>query len=366
MPLAAPPPLPPPALTAPAPQEISFGRVAGRIQPGSYRITVRAGGHVVATRRVRGGSFDVRVDLPLGETRVQVTVRDRRGRRSTASVASVFGLPQSARPRTTRPQLSAPLDRRLRSLVREYEGACGVYVQDLRTGAGAAWNARAQFTAASTLKVAIAVEVLRSLTATPSPDSSVGRLLRSMLVLSDNGAANALEVNLAGSTSAGGRRVTRLMRSLGLVDSEMYGGYLRVLSARARPIPLRVDDPVWPGRGKHTSAYDMARLLTLVHLATEGKGRLARLHPGFSPADARHLLYLLAHANARGRLDRFLPPSAVLLHKAGWLWSVSHDTGLVYWSGGVFAVAVLTSGGGRTSPDVFAGRVARAALAELG
>jgi beta-lactamase class A len=353
-------------LTAPAPREVSFGRIAGRVPPGTYRISIRAGDRLVAIRRARGGSFDFRVDLPLGETTVRVSALDGHGRRSAATVASVFGLPQGARPRATLPQQHERLARRLRSLVHGYGGTCGIYVQDLRTGDGAAWNARGSFPAASTLKVAIGIEVLRSLSGKPIPGSALDRLLRSMLVASDNGAANALEVYLAGSTSAGGRRVNSLLRSLGLIDSDMYGGYLREISTRRRPIPLRVDERAWFGRGKRTTAYDMARLLALVHLATERKGRLARAHPGFSPADARYLLYLLAHANGRGQLDRFLPRTTAVLHKAGWLSSASHDVGLVYRRGGVFAVAVLTYGSGRTPASAFAGRVAEAALDELG
>ena len=80
-------------------------------------------------------------------------------------------------------------------------------MQDLRTGRGAAWNAGARFPAASTLKLAIAVTVLRTLEHKPESYTQVSRLLGKMLVSSDNDAANALEVWLAGSTSAGSDRV---------------------------------------------------------------------------------------------------------------------------------------------------------------
>jgi len=354
--------LPPPAIVEPAPYEVSFGRVAGRLPSGARRIEVRADGRVLAVRRVRGRRFYLRVALPGREVTVRVTVFDARRRRASATVPHVLGLPRAARPRGVGSRNDPALAGRLRALARGFSGVAGIYVQDLGTGAGASWNARARLTAASTLKVAIAVEALRTLRGKPALGSSADRLLRAAIERSDNAAANALEVIIAGSTSAGSHRVNALMRSLGLRDSEMYGGYERSTSGR-KPIPRRVESQPSLGRGKYTTAYDMARLLTLVHLAAEGKGLLAeRYGAQFTPADARYLLSLLARANDRGKLDRFLPRSALVAHKAGWLSHVRHDTGLVYWPGGVFVAAVLTYGRIAGS-DVLAGRVAQAALA---
>ena len=130
-----------------------------------------------------------------------------------------------------------------------------------------------------------------------------------------------------GSTSGGSYRVNRLMRGLGLVDSEMYGGYIPGTLARRRPIPMRVDERPYYGLGKSTSAFDLAQLFAYIHLAAEGKGRLARRHAGFTAADARYLLYLLAHVTDRGKLDRFLAGRASSLHKAGWIIGARHDAG---------------------------------------
>ena len=224
---AAPPPLPPPVLSAPAPREISFGRVAGRAAPGVERIVVHADGRVLARREVRGPSFDFAVALPRRDVTVRVTAIDGRGRGATVTVDHVFGLPRAARPRGVTSRDHQGLASRMRALARAFPGTSAVYVQDLTTGRGASWNARARFPAASTLKVAIAVEALRTLRGKPPDGSSADRLLRAMLVYSDNGAANALEVLFGGSTSGGSARVNALMRSLGLRDSKMYGGYER-------------------------------------------------------------------------------------------------------------------------------------------
>ena len=53
-----------------------------------------------------------------------------------------------------------------------------------------------------------------------------------------------------------------------------------------------------------------------------------------------------------------------MLHKAGWISAARHDTGLVFWEGGVFVAGVMTwrSWGVSTSSDRLAGRVAALTL----
>jgi len=172
---------------------------------------------------------------------------------------------------------------------------------------------------------------------------------------------------LAGSTSAGSFRVDAFMRSLGLADSEMYGGYeLRTL---AGAIPVRVDDqPSW-GYGKYTTAYDLAALLRAIWLASGDLGPLRTDRSGLTPADARYLLRLLARVRDVPKLDRVRAGNSgvAVLHKSGWVTNGRHDAGLVFWRGGVFVAGVMTyrSSGVGTSADVLAGRVASATLARL-
>ena len=184
----------------------------------------------------------------------------------------------------------------------------GIYVESLTSGAGAAWNARATFPGASTLKLAIAVTALAHLEGAPGHGSYLDRLLRQMLVQSDNAAANAVERAFGGSTSGGSALVNALMRSLGLVDTEMYGGYetdgygAGAVRLPAAAIPLRVESqPAW-GYGKRTTARDLAGAAAR-RLAREraASGRFASAQPGFTPADARYLLYVLAQVGDHGQ-----------------------------------------------------------------
>jgi Beta-lactamase enzyme family len=357
-------PLPPPAIEQPASHQASYGLVSGVAARGTRRVVVSARGRVLASKPLKGRHFSLRVELPTGDVAVRVTTLGFAGRRSVSVVRDVLGLPPVARPRGVPSREDAALERRVHRLARGFSGVSGVYVQSLTGGAGAAWNARARFPAASTLKLAIAVAVLAAYSGVPAPGSSLDDLMRQMITYSDNASANALEVWLGGSTSGGGARVDALLRTIGLHDTIMYGGY--ELGTYARSIPLRVDEQPSFGVGKYTTAWDLARLFRAIWLASGGKGPLRTTHSGVTSADARYLLWLLDHVRDTPKLDRVVGRlgGVAVLHKAGWIDSARHDVGLVFWHGGVFVAAVMTwsPNGIGTSADVLAGRCASVAL----
>jgi hypothetical protein len=269
------------------------------------------------------------------------------------------------------PRLDAGLQADVRRLAVGFPGASAAYVENLSTGAASAWNARATFPAASTLKLAIAVTVLGRTQGPPPPGSALDGLLRRLLEDSDNEAANTLLVSMGGSTSGGGHLVDGLMRSVGLERTVMYGGYVlgtelggsRVVEGRGVPLNV-LDQPYW-GVGKATTALDLALLHRSVWLASAGLGPLGRNRNGVSPPEARYLLYLLARTGDARKLGRFVRrPGAIVLHKAGWIDAARHDAGLVVWRGGIFVAAVMTyrPAGAGVRSDVLAGQVAKAAL----
>lgn len=362
--IGVPPALPPPAIEQPAPRQVSYGLVSGRAARGTTRVVVTANGRQVASKPLHFGRFSLRVRLPLGEVSVRVTTFAPGGRSSSSHVHDVFSLPAAARPRVVVPRLDTTLRHKLDAQVRPFEGTAGYYVQSLSGGRGAAWNARARFPAASTVKLAIAATVLSVHSGIPPPGSRIDALLREMIFSSDDEAANALLVWLGGSTSAGAYRVNDLMRSIGLVDTLMYGGYAtRTLSAR---IPRRVDESPWFGVGKYTTAWDMTSLWRGLWLASGGVGPLRSAQRGLTRADARYLLWLTANVRDQPKLDGRVGADrrVEVLHKAGWISAARHDTGLVFWEGGVFVAGVMTyrSWGVSTSSDRLAGRVAAIAL----
>jgi beta-lactamase class A len=357
------PELAPPTIEQPAPFQVSYGLVTGRAAAGTTRIVVSANGRTLASKPLHRRRFSLRLALPVGDDTVGVTTLGH-GRRSSARVRNVFGLPPGSQPRVAAARADRFLARKLDTLRRGFGGTAGVYVQSLTGGAGAAANAGATFPAASTLKLAIATTVLARSPGLPARGSYVCDLLGSMIERSDNEAANELEVWLGGSTSGGSGKINALMRSIGLTQTEMYGGYeVRTLSDR---IPVRTDDQPAYGYGKHTTARDLATLLRAIWLASGGRGPLRAGGGGFTATDARYLLWLLAHVDDGAKLDRVRTgnPGVVVMHKAGWVSDARHDAGLVFWRGGVFVASVLTwnARGVGASADVLAGRVARVAL----
>lgn len=367
----------PPVIERPAAYQVSYGVVEGQAAPGARRMIVRVDGAITRKLRLSGRQFRLELDLPPREVRVRVETVDAAGRRAGRTVRNVFGLPRAARPHVRLLRLDPALQRDVRRLARGFRGSAAAYVENLGTGAGAAWNARATFPAASTLKLAIAVTVLSRIDGPPRPGSDVDGLLRRMLDASDNESANRLLVSLGGSTSSGGHLVDGVMRSIGLEHTVMYGGYIlgtsldpsREIASRgtaSRGVPLDVvDQPPW-GVGKATTAADLALLFRSIWLAGGGIGPLASGRSGVSPAEARYLLYVLAHVRDRGKLGRFVErrPGTIVLHKAGWIDPARHDAGLVIGQGGIFVAAVMTydAAGAGTRSDVLAGRVAQTAL----
>jgi Beta-lactamase enzyme family len=380
IPIPALPPAPPalaaPAVDTPGAREASFGTVAGRLDSRTARVVFKVDGEVAAelepeTPNTSGGfprriPFRVRLSLPPRDVKLSVVAYDEAGNRSATAIKPVYGLPTAARPRTILSSEDRTLARRIRDLARGYPGIAAVYVQDLRTGRGAAWNAGARYQAASTLKLGIALEVLRVLRGKPRSGTELERLFRNMLVISSNRAANALEIWLGGSMTGGSARVTATLRYLGLTDSYINGGYI-IGTAVQRPIPLGIEEqPPYFVYGKYSTAWDLARLHRMVYRAADGDGPLLDLPGHFTAADARYLLYTLAHVRDPGKLDRYIGdrPNVSVLHKAGWIIHARHDTGLVFWGDGAFVAAVMTWNWNEAgvSSDVLAGRVAEAAL----
>ena len=360
------PPPKPPAIYAPAPREVSFGQIRGRVAAGTQIVNIRVDGVYRGHANLDGRRFWRTLPLPNRDVTIRVTAVNAMGDRASSSVGPVYGLPRAARPHAIKGSLDRGLQRRIRALVDAFPGTSSVYVQDLRTGKGAAWNARARFMAASTLKLGIAIEVLRVLGGKPAPSSRVGELFRRMIVYSDNQAANDLEVWLGeGSLFTGSAQVTATLRSLGLNDSYINGGYI-IGTVATRAIPLNVvEQPYYYNTGKYTTAWDLARIHKFLHRGSGGHGPLLRLQGHFSASDARFLLWTLAHVRDPGKLDRYLDkPGVSVLHKAGWITVARNDSGLVYWNKGGFVAVVMTyrASGVGVSSDILAGKIAQTAF----
>jgi len=374
-----------PRIVIPAPNQVSFGRVVARLPRGTHRVVLLVDGKAVARRSSIGRRrITVRYQLPRRDATLRILAIDSAGARTRSSpVGPVFGLPAPAAPKPAPSRRHNALARALKRHLSSFSGTSGFYVRDLATGAGASWNATARFPAGSTLKLALALEALRVSDGAPPANSQLRRRLESMILDSSNIDTNELAVSIAGSTSAASARVNVLMSRIGMTDSDLFGGYLVDDLERAtrglatavgipheRPrlppaIPLQTIDQPQLERGKHTTAADIARLFSAIHLAAGGRGPLVKHYRGeITPAEARYLLFLLTHTRDRGAKLEGLIPGASVAHKAGWISTARHDAGIVYWKGGAFVASVMTwnANGVGAASDTLAAKIARTTL----
>jgi beta-lactamase class A len=273
----------------------------------------------------------------------------------------VFGLP--ARAAAFRPPTLVDRGAQ-RGLARMGAGrgvVTGVWARNLATGRTASWNAGTPFTAASTLKLAIAIAALAGARGDPVR-GPLWPLLVGAVRRSDNAAANALLVRVGGGTRTGGSaRVNRVAALLGARRTDMYGGYVldtRRAAAAADLPPAGADRRLRIPPGKHTTPRDLGLMLAALHAATLGRGPAARL--GVSPREARAVLWLLIRADYPGLLAP--GTSDPVAHKAGWLRAVQHDAGVVYTRRGALVVVVMTqraAGVSYAASAVYGARVLR-------
>ena len=266
----------------------SAGFVA-RLPAGTRRVVFVVGGHRKAARPAHGGRDTFRVRPSRARRRpFASSPSTRRGReRASAQVGPVLrpaaGCGAAADRIACRRQSSRGGSRSSSRLSGQPRAAT---CKNLVTGKGAAWNARARFPAGSTLKLAIAVEALRSLRGPPGR----GIEHRRAHALDDH------QLGQRGREPARGRlrglderRLGACQRDDALARARRQRD-VRRLRDRGTPAPRRRSRSASTSSprssaGKYTTAADLGRLLQYVYLAAGGRGpahldaTAARSHP---------------------------------------------------------------------------------------
>jgi hypothetical protein len=329
----------------PRPFEVWDGQLRGRA---GGIVRVRAGGRRYTLVPGPSGRFSVRIPyVTIGDTDVIVG-----GRR-----IPVYGLPPGSLRRLVPARNDPRLGRVLHALAARATPAVAVYVHRA-DGRAAAWNAGAEFEAASTLKLPIMVAALERIEGEPRATAYWPPFV-AITRSSSNVAANDVLELLGGSLVGGAARMVAAMRGLNLRHTYLYGGYLTEPGAGGGPPPQRTDTPAAPSF-KHTTAGDMAHLAAWVADAASGSGPLVR--HGVSRHEARELLYLLGHAADPG-LVRPGAAGRPVAHKIGWLQNSRDDVAVVFTRRGPVVVTVYAQGRIDATVYAFGRAVARAALA---
>jgi len=238
------------------------------------------------------------------------------------------------------PWLWSRLTEDLTRLAQEVDGRVGLYLRGLDSGETFSLRGDEVFPAASTIKLALLLELYRQADSGKGParltdeyvlrpqdrvegSSILGHLTPGtrlnhrdlalfMVAVSDNSAANILIDRL------GMDRVNATLQSLGLKQTRLQRKMMDVAAAQA-------------GRENLSSPRELAELLTIFQSGTL-----------LQPASRADALRLLATPK-EGFLTRLLPEDLVVANKPGTLAGVRNDAGIVFLKGRSFVIAVMSS-----------------------
>jgi beta-lactamase class A len=234
---------------------------------------------------------------------------------------------------------------KLEERVEGYDGVAGVYVQDLEGEYGYGVRSDEAFFSASIIKVPVMVAVYRKIEQgdlsfsqevelkeedwaagagwlqweEAGTKQTVGDLLLLMMTQSDNVATNALVRMVGGSDHVNG-----VAESLGAKDTLLYQ---KVSSERG----------VVPGIDNRTTPRDMATMLQKI--ADDEAA---------SEKSCGYMIDLMLTNELDWWLDAGLPEDVYAANKAGWLYQVYGDVGIVEHDGRRYTVAILSKHGSAT------------------
>jgi beta-lactamase class A len=254
---------------------------------------------------------------------------------SVAAIALIAALPWTA---SAAPTPLQQLRREVRQIASRFPAQSAFEVLDLSSGLAAGYNADASMPAASTIKIAIMVEVFKrlergdfaldfrvGLRASDKDDGSgdlcdaaigsmysVSDLLSRMIDVSDNTAANML-IRLVGR-----QNINRDMYRLGLHHTHLTN-YIRTQGWAVRT-ELR------------SSPADMVRLLQLM-----AERRLV------DEWSSNEMVAILEDDQFNTLLPQPLPDYVAVAHKTGSLFDTLNDVGIVYADGAPYVIAVMTT-----------------------
>ncbi|HEX6710052.1 MAG TPA: serine hydrolase [Rubrobacter sp.] len=253
------------------------------------------------------------------------------------------GVPESDRERVQKVLTEA------RQEIEGYNGVAGLYVWDLNKGFGYGIRPDEQFFTASIIKVPIMVAVYRKVDEgdlsfsqqteikkedwaagagglqwqKPGTKETIGDLLIMMMTQSDNVAANALV-----RTVGGADYVNKVARSMGAEDTLLYQ---KVSSERGAV----------PALDNRSTPRDMATMLQKI---AEGKAA--------SEKSCGYMIDLMHQDQLDWWLDAGLPAGVDAANKAGWLYRVYDEVGIVQSGDHRYVVAILSKHG---TADVYQG-----------
>ena len=232
-----------------------------------------------------------------------------------------------------------------------FPGFAAIYVHDLVTDQEGAVDADVSFSGMSTLKIGLVTAIMQKLSrGVNSVDEEallVGQWIDYALGESNNYAANQLLKFLGdGDMTAGARRFTEFMRSLGFESTYMQSGYDFQTQLPQIPTPgnQREDWDTNPDSNLQSTPTEMGRMLSAIYECTQGEGILIERYPDdITPDECDAILYYLSHDEFQEMLWAGLPDSANawIVHKHGFAFESHSDVALIWGPAGPYVMSVF-------------------------
>lgn len=210
------------------------------------------------------------------------------------------------------------------------------------------------FSADSTIKIPIMVSFFQHFSS--QIDDQTAALLKDMIALSNNDAADALMQTL--DENRGPLIVSDTMQALGL-DNTFINGFFYpgavVLKLYSTPANTRTDVNTDPDVYSQTTPADMGMLLEDIYLCSQtGGSSLVAVFPGkIDQAACQQMITYLQEDKLGALIQGGVPEGTIVAHKHGWDINLTQysDAGIVYTPGGnyVLTIYVYNPGGGNWS-----------------
>jgi beta-lactamase class A len=284
------------------------------------------------TQGVPGIELDAPASLPL----IDAALRSPTQRSATLIV----------RERAIPPPPASALQQLYAARLAHFSGTAGVFAINLQTGEELCLNCDVAYSGLSLLKVPIAIETFRRLSAEPDP--SERRLLTETLAYAGHASANGL-LALAGGgdPAAGAAQVTDDVRALGLQNTYIAAPFETAYRGGPvnTPANSRRDVDTHPDPARQTTPQDSALLLRMLYDCNLGGGALPAALPGdFGPEECDFVLRQLSDAYPGELLAGGAPPGTRTAQQMGWDGPTLVAAGVVYTPGGDFVLAVFLRG----------------------
>lgn len=241
-----------------------------------------------------------------------------------------------------------------------YDGqasTASVFIIDLQTGEEINILGDIAYSAASTNKVGILIDMYRALDREPNQDEAF--LMANSLLCSNNSSSNQIMQLFLGSgrLESGLASVTNTMQFVGAANTFLIAPFVEGVESQrlfAIPGPETAPNPnytTYADSFNQTTAEDMGTLFNLIYdCAYHGSGLMTVYPEGeITQNECRQMIELMSANDLNRLLQAGLPPGTRISHKNGWLpgrlagarGATTGDVGIVFSPNGHYIISVF-------------------------